>query len=95
MIKTSIKTKGLPLTDRIERGLKQMRDDLHDDLVDNTPIDTGLARKGWKKTKYGSENRVDYIEALEDGHSKQAPRGIIQPSINKLVRRAKSKNYFK
>lgn len=95
MIKTSIKIKGLPLSKRVEKGLEQMRDDLHDDLVAHTPIDTGQARQGWKRNKSGSQNRVEYIEPLEDGHSKQAPYGITRPAINKLIRRSKSKNYFK
>ena len=95
MIKTSIKTRGLPLSRTVERGLRKMRDDLHDDLVAFTPIDTGHARRKWRKTASGSSNRTEYIVPLEEGHSKQAPDGITAPAINKLIRRSKSKKYFK
>lgn len=94
MIKTSIKTRGLPLSNRVERGLRRMRDDLHDDLVAATPVDTGHAQRRWRKTATGSENRVEYIVPLEDGHSRQAPDGITTPAINKLIRRSRSKKYF-
>jgi hypothetical protein len=95
MIKTSIKTRGLPISAKVEKGLRRMRDDLHDDLIAFTPIDTGHAQRRWRKTATGSENRVEYIVPLEEGHSKQAPDGITVPAINKLIRRSKSKKYFR
>ncbi len=55
----------------------------------NTPIDTGRARKGWKtsRTRQGFEveNSVPYIGFLEKGHSKQAPRGILKPTVRKVT----------
>lgn len=82
------------------------------DIVENTPVDSGLARANWKigtsltgkilditndpladlnsitteKVK-GShiyiENNIPYIEFLENGSSKQAPRGMIRQAILK------------
>lgn len=65
-----------------------------------TPIDTGKARRGWKKTyrkqyeKGGVqkqytvvENAVPYVQFLEQGHSKQAPDGMIDPAIKRTRRR--------
>ena len=95
MIKTSIKTRGLPLSKTIDRALRKMRNDLHDDLVEFTPVDTGRAQRKWRKTAKGSKNTAEYIVPLEEGHSKQAPRGITEPAINKLIRRVKSNKYFK
>jgi len=51
-------------------------------LVFSTPVDTGNARLGWHVEPNGEYsvslvNRVEYIEALEAGHSAQAPDGII------------------
>ena len=55
----------------------------------NTPIDTGRARKGWKKSRtrqgFEVENSVPYIGFLEKGHSKQAPRGILKPTVRKVT----------
>ncbi len=53
-----------------------------------TPIKTGNARKNWKKTvrpeTFTVENRVPYIERLEAGASRQAPRGIIGPTLTQV-----------
>ena len=56
-----------------------------------TPIRLGRARNGWKRIKqgrnYSVQNRVVYIDKLEQGSSKQAPRGIIGPTIKEISRR--------
>lgn len=55
----------------------------------NTPIDTGRARKGWttSRTRRGFEieNSVPYIGFLEKGISKQAPKGILKPTVRKVA----------
>lgn len=54
----------------------------------NTPIKTGRARKAWRKTvtdrDFAVTNRVPYIDRLEAGASKQAPRGIIGPTLTQV-----------
>ena len=56
-----------------------------------TPIDKGTARRNWKIQHGNKEvlvyNRLPYIEELERGRSKQAPRGILKPTVNKIKRR--------
>jgi hypothetical protein len=57
-----------------------------------TPIDKGQARRGWRlENAYQQKrivNRVPYIVALEEGHSKkQAPKGIIGPTIREISKR--------
>ena len=59
-------------------------------LAQVTPVDTGEARSGWKSKIVESPriggiqtegfiiNEVDHIEALNDGHSKQAPKFFIE-----------------
>lgn len=97
MIKTSISKKfaKLDFKGKILKGIDRMEEDLHRDLIAGTPVDTGRARKGWRRTAEGSENMVPYIKPLDEGHSKQAPNGIIQPALNKLRQRFKSGRYFK
>ena len=60
----------------------------------NTPIDKGRARRGWRKSKslrgFSIINRVPYIGALEKGRSKQAPTGIVGPTVRQVnLRRRK------
>jgi len=50
-----------------------------------TPVDTGKARSGWKNEIYKNSylagkifNDVEYIDVLNRGHSKQAPRYFIE-----------------
>lgn len=53
-----------------------------------TPVKTGNARRNWNKqvTQKGAtvDNKVPYIERLEAGASKQAPRGIIGPTLSQV-----------
>ena len=57
----------------------------------NTPIRLGKARAGWKRRKtrdgFTVSNRVVYIDKLEQGSSKQAPRGILKPTVEEITRR--------
>lgn len=64
------------------------------ELRSHTPIDKGRAKRGWKKkgqfklSKRKTEtpivdNRVEYIAPLENGHSDQAPDGMIEPAFKK------------
>jgi HK97 gp10 family phage protein len=54
----------------------------------NTPIKTGHARRSWRKQVddkgFTVENKVPYIERLEAGASRQAPRGIIGPTLTQV-----------
>jgi hypothetical protein len=62
----------------------------------HTPIKSGRARRSWNKKVSSStatsgqgfrvENKVPYIGRLEEGYSKQAPKGIIGPTLRDLKR---------
>ena len=83
----------------IERSLGRAIDalfsDINRDARDITPIRTGRARAGWRKVstyRIGDvgvivENPVPYIGVLDRGSSRQAPNGIIQPVLSKLLTR--------
>ena len=58
-----------------------------------TPVDTGKARAGWEdQTYYAPDgyldgsilNKVEYIEYLNRGHSKQAPSYFIEQVLMKI-----------
>jgi len=70
--------------DRVAQDIKSI-------AVQKTPIDQGVARRGWRlegtyREKY-IVNRVPYIDVLEKGHSKQAPDGILGPTIREISKR--------
>ena len=50
-------------------------------LADATPVDTGEARDGWRKTPKGVENPVEHIKPLNEGSSKQAPSHFIERTV--------------
>ena len=55
------------------------------------PIKTGHARRSWTKDVsrqgFKVENNVPYIGRLEEGYSKQAPKGISRPTLRRAKRR--------
>ncbi len=83
------------LESEISHGLDKYQQQLMLNLVRGTPIDTGNAQKGWKETAEMSKvlgtgtskivirNDVEYIQRLDEGHSRQAPRGIVQPALQR------------
>ena len=76
----------------LDRSLKQTLAEVADEvLVDaraNTPIKSGNARRNWTKKvsndNFEVENKVPYIERLEAGASRQAPKGIIGPTLAQI-----------
>lgn len=68
-------------------------DDVKRVAADETPVDTGHARRGWRRKSKEVLNNVEYIEYLEDGHSKQAPSGIARPTIKEINRRYRKGKY--
>ena len=62
----------------------------------NTPIRSGRARRSWTIDSSGPglfevQNSVPYIEQLEKGRSKQAPRGITKPTVRTITGYIKSR----
>lgn len=62
-----------------------------------TPRDEGNAQKGWHpnaetkitKPNWRIFNNVEYIGALNEGHSRQAPAKYIQKTIRKAIKDTK------
>jgi len=56
---------------------------LLNDMVEATPIDTGKARASWSLVKVNNNRRrlintTDYIQRLNQGSSKQAPANFVE-----------------
>jgi hypothetical protein len=73
--------------------ISAVMDDVKRVAADETPVDTGTARRGWRRKKQDVLNNVEYITHLEDGHSKQAPSGIARPTIKEINKRYKKGKY--
>lgn len=78
--------------------MNRVAEDIKQVAIQNTPIDKGRARRGWKvkntvsatQSRSGTRsivNRVPYIDLLERGRSKQSPKGIVGPTIREITRR--------
>ena len=68
--------------------VSQLAEDVYKDAQANTPIRTGNARRNWQKTVTSNsaviQTKVPYIERLEAGASRQAPKGIIGPTLTQI-----------
>jgi hypothetical protein len=63
---------------------------LKNDLVAQTPVDTGFARDSWSIEKQAKDfnlsNTAEYIQYLNDGSSVQAPARFIETTALKYGR---------
>lgn len=74
---------------RIQRDLDNLPEEAFDVFRDATPIDKGNARN---KTKLKRDTIVadyPYAVRLNDGYSRQAPDGMVEPTIKFLNKRVK------
>ena len=82
---------------KITRAVDQISRDLFDELKATTPVDTGYAKRNWKKkgsiNNRSIENDANYISFLDEGSSRQAPRGMTGPAIKKIKSNARRGKY--
>ena len=85
------------ITSSLGRAVDELLTDINTQLVQATPKRTGRASRGWRYTPryrlgYAGaliKNSVQYITHLDAGSSKQAPNGIVQPVLDRYIRRNK------
>lgn len=81
------------LQKELGRFVEEVMSDTLDVARSKTPIRSGQARRAWKKTGRGQgsriENRTPYIGRLDQGSSRQAPNGIIKPTLDEVSKRNK------
>jgi UDP-galactopyranose mutase len=77
----------------LQMTIKQVADEVFATVTNRrlkkiTPVVTGYTRNQWqekvKTNDFEVSNRVPWIERLEAGASRQAPRGIIGPTLTQL-----------
>ena len=74
----------------LEAIAADLPDAVHAEFIKNTPIDKGNARRSTKLQNNTIIADYPYSQRLEDGYSKQAPRGMVEPTeqwIQKEVNR--------
>ena len=80
----------------ISKDFNAYAQEVYAEIVKTTPVRSGQARRSWTKpqpTRKDNYNAVitssslPYMQPLDEGYSKQAPNGIIQPAIDKVTRR--------
>lgn len=79
-----------PSLDNIQRQLPRAVQQSYKYFVSVTPKDSGNARKKTKLRGTVIEARYAYARRLDQGYSKQAPRGMVEPTIKffeRLLRR--------
>jgi hypothetical protein len=81
MISVDVDTKDLVTTDikRIRRELAAVPKAAHTEFVALTPIRLGNARRSTNLVGDQIQANYAYATRLDQGYSKQAPRGIIRP----------------
>jgi len=85
---TGVQGVGVDLERSLQRLVKQIADDVYATARSKTPVRSGRAKNAWteatSKNNFKVENRVPYIDKLEAGASRQAPRGIIGPTLTTI-----------
>lgn len=69
-----------------EETFEELCEKVYDEIVSATPVDTGTCQSGWSIEMNGNSckivNPVPYTSYLEDGHSSQAPHGMVQEALD-------------
>jgi len=98
MLSVTIQFNGTKVAADLNRELDQtvrlISQDYFDLVKDKTPVKSGRAKRGWRLKKqrqfaYEVRNQVPYISRLDEGYSKQAPRGMTRPAAREVLNRAR------
>jgi HK97 gp10 family phage protein len=88
MLKASITFNTDGLKRSLSEFVRELADDIQATAKKNTPIKTGNARRNWDKQVTDKRavinNKVPYIQRLEAGASRQAPQGILKPTLTQI-----------
>lgn len=73
--------------DQAEKVAKTLPKEAYDYFVDSTPIRTGNARRNTSLRGNTINANYAYAERLDDGYSRQAPKGMSEPTEKFLQKR--------
>jgi hypothetical protein len=85
---TGVDADSRNLKSELSKLVKQIADDVYKTAKAKTPVRSGNAKSKWNQkvtpSNFNVNNQVPYIERLEAGASRQAPKGIIGPTLNQI-----------
>jgi len=84
----SVKT-SLDKIKKVQAQLAALPQDVYKHFVAITPIDSGNARRNTSLSGKTIQANYPYAKRLDQGWSKQAPRGMIKPTEEYLKKRLK------
>ena len=70
-----------------ERVAKQLPKEAYEFFVDSTPIRTGNARRSTRLRGDTIDADYNYAQRLDEGYSRQAPKGMSEPTEKFLQKR--------
>lgn len=83
----------------VANSLNSVMDQFYKELKANTPVRSGRAKAAWKRYRNVNigrneqqvvfANTVPYIQRLDEGYSRQAPNGIVEPSWEQANKKGK------
>lgn len=82
-------SKVTSMLSNIQNKLDKLPTEAHKEFVKNTPIRTGNARRKTKLVGDTIDANYPYAKALDEGYSKQSPKGMVEPTrkfINKRIK---------
>ena len=83
----------------VDSEKKSVVDDLFQTVKRRSPVRTGKFRRSWSKSVSTSritiKNPQPYGGELEKGKSRQAPMGVVQPSVNEVIARQQNRRRTK
>jgi len=65
--------------------------DLYQTIKRRSPVRSGKFKRSWTRTVSAQGAKINnpqpYSQRLEDGHSRQAPLGVVKPAIEEVIKR--------
>lgn len=93
MIKLNVKitNKISPVLKKQAEAIKKIPNEAYKVFVSETPVRSGNARRNTKQAKAGKEIQANYPYAkrLDEGYSKQSPKGMVEPTLEYIKNRFK------
>lgn len=89
---TVTKTKDTlsPSLDKLQKNISNLASDAYKNWVSITPIKTGNARRRTRLDKDTINANYPYAVPLDEGHSKQAPKGMSKPTERYIQQRMRA-----
>ena len=86
-LKVTIQDSITPHLKSIEKKLINLPKEAEKEFIKNTPVRSGNARRNTKLQGKTIKANYAYAQRLEEGHSQQAPNGMIAPTEEFILKR--------